>query len=104
MRTIFVVDDTTCSNKVIFYQKGENEVPTALKDFNSRENIYVRVYGSVRVFKEERAIVGTKIMEITKHDEIPNHFLQVFVGHNIRTKGVLSPADIKGAQGERSGA
>jgi RecJ-like exonuclease len=33
MRTIFHITDNTSSSKVIFYQKGENEVPTALKDF-----------------------------------------------------------------------
>jgi hypothetical protein len=50
----------------------------------------VKVYGSVRVFKEEKALVGTHIKKVEKFDEITNHFLQVFVAHNIRTKGVLT--------------
>ena len=80
-------------------------MPFALKNFKERENVYVRVYGSIRVFKEERAIVGNNVKEIEKHDEISNHFLQVFVAHNIRTKGVLTNADLKASQaiGGRSG-
>ena len=33
MRTLFEINDNTGSFKVIFYQKGENEVPIALKNF-----------------------------------------------------------------------
>ena len=61
MRIIFEINDTTASNKVIFYMKGETEVPQALKDFNQRENVYVKIYGTIRIFKEERAIVGNNI-------------------------------------------
>ena len=61
MRTIIEIDDNTCRFKIIFYQKGENEIPMALKDYIYRENTYVKVFGSIRVFKEEKAIVGTKI-------------------------------------------
>ena len=61
MRTIFEIHDGTGCFKVIFYQKGENEVPTALKDFNYREGMYVRIIGTIRIFKEEKAIVGAKI-------------------------------------------
>lgn len=61
MRTVYEINDSTASNKVIFYQKGENEVPTALKDFKEEVNIYVKVYGGVRIFKEERAIIGNTI-------------------------------------------
>jgi DNA/RNA endonuclease YhcR with UshA esterase domain len=61
MRTLFQIDDNTGTFKVIFYQKGENEVPIALKNFTYQENIYVKIYGTIRVFKEEKAIVGTHI-------------------------------------------
>ena len=33
MRTIFTINDNTGAMNVIFYGKGENETPTALKDF-----------------------------------------------------------------------
>jgi hypothetical protein len=52
--------------------------------------MYVRVFGTIRVFKEEKAIVGTHIKKVEKHDEITNHLLQVFVAHQIRHKGVLT--------------
>ena len=90
-RIIYQVNDNTSVFKVIFYLSNGSNIPTALKNFDYRENIYVRIYGQIRMFKEEKAIVGTKISEILKHDEITNHLLQVFVGHNIRTKGVLTP-------------
>ena len=34
MRTSFEINDNTGTFKVIFYQKGENEVPIALKNFD----------------------------------------------------------------------
>jgi RPA family protein len=34
MRTLFEINDNTGTFKVIFYQKGENEVPMALKNFH----------------------------------------------------------------------
>ena len=61
MRTLFELDDNSGTFKVIFYQKGENEVPIALKDFHYQENIYLKIYGTIRVFREEKAIVGTHI-------------------------------------------
>ena len=90
-RIIYQVNDNTSVFKVIFYLSNGSNVPTALKNFDYRENIYVQIYGQIRMFKEDKAIVGTKITEIEKHDEITNHFLKVFVSSNIRTKGVLTP-------------
>ena len=75
MRTLFEINDATNTFKVIFYQKGENEVPTALKNFNYDKLLYVKVYGTIRVFKEEKAIVGTHIKRIDKFDEVTNHLL-----------------------------
>ena len=40
------------------------------------------MFGTVRVFKEDKAIVGTHIKKIGgRFDEVTNHFLQVFVSH-----------------------
>ena len=74
----------------------------ALKDYEYKENTYVKVYGSIRVFKEEKAIVGTKIEQIEKHDNITNHFLQVFVSSQIRHKGILTSNDIKMESGNNN--
>jgi len=60
--------------------------------------MYVKVYGTIRVFKEEKAIVGTHIKKIEKFDEVTNHLLQVFVAHCIRKKGVLSSSALMGQQ------
>ena len=66
-----------------------------------RDKMYVKVYGTIRVFKEEKAIVGTHIKKIDKFDEVTNHLLQVFVAHCIRQKGVLTKNDLRGqATGE----
>jgi hypothetical protein len=56
------------------------------------------VYGTIRVFKEEKAIVGTHIKRVDKFDEVTNHLLQVFVAHCIRKKGVLSSRELKAQQ------
>ena len=65
--------------------------------------MYVKVYGTIRVFKEEKAIVGTHIKKIEKFDEVTNHLLQVFVAHCIRKKGVLSNSALMG-QAAQAGA
>ena len=49
-----------------------------------RQNAYVKVYGTVRVFKEEKAIVGTFIKSIDNFDAITNHLLTVFVASQAR--------------------
>lgn len=90
MRIIFEINDGTETFKVIFYLKDEHTVPTALKHFDYEQNCYAKVFGSIRIFKEDKAIVGTHIKKVEKFDEVTNHFLQVFVAHNIRKKGVLS--------------
>ncbi len=56
--------------------------------------MYVKVFGTIRVFKEEKAIVGTHIKRVDKFDEVTNHMLQVFVSHCIRKKGILSASDL----------
>lgn len=81
MRVIFEVNDNTGSFKVIFYQKDANSLPTALKNFHYERFGYVKIFGNIRVYKEEKAIVGTHIRSLAKFDELTNHFLQTFVAH-----------------------
>ena len=95
MRTIFEIDDTTGQQKIIFYQKGENEVPSQLRDFEYSEGAWVKIFGTIRVFKDEKALIGSHIQVIQKQDLVTNHFLQTMVAHQIRTKGVLNKADLK---------
>lgn len=90
MRTQFEINDNTGTFYVLFYHKGENQVPTALRNFHYEQFTYVKVYGNIRVFKEEKAIVGTHIKRITKFDELTNHFLSVYTSHCIRKKGILN--------------
>ena len=95
MRTLIDITDSTSTSQVIFYQKGEHEVPEQLKglNLNELENTYVKVYCSIRVFKEKRAIVGSHIAEIKKHDDITNHLLSIFVASQMRIKGTLDSTD-----------
>lgn len=55
----------------------------------------MKVYGNIRVFKEEKAIVGSHIKKIEKFDELTNHFLSVYVSHCIRKKGILKPRELQ---------
>lgn len=96
MRTIFEVDDGTASFKLIFYQKGENDVPYALRTLEFTEGMYARIYGSLRVFKEDKALVGSNIQAITNHNEVTNHFLKIFTAHCIRKHGILTNQDLSG--------
>ncbi len=41
--------------------------------------MYAKVFGTIRLYKEEKALVGTHIKKTEKFDEISNHFLQTFV-------------------------
>ena len=81
MRIIFDLNDNTGICKVIFYQKDQDQLPTALRNFEYKQYMYVKIFGSVRVYKEEKAIVGTHIRPIEKFEEVTNHFLQTFVAH-----------------------
>ena len=56
--------------------------------------MYAKIYGNIRVFKEEKAIVGTHIKRIDKFDEVTNHFLSVFVSYCIKKKGILKPREL----------
>ena len=94
MRTQFEINDNTGTFYVLFYHKGENQIPTALKNFSYEQFCYAKIYGNIRVFKEEKAIVGTHIKRIDKFDELTNHFLATYVAHCIRKKGVLKPREL----------
>ena len=69
-------------------------MPTALRNFHFEQFAYAKVYGNIRVFKEEKAIVGTHIYKIEKFDELTNHYLAVFLAHCIRKRGVLKPKEL----------
>ena len=58
--------------------------------------MYVKVYGTIRVFNKEKAIVGTHIAKQDKFDEVTNHMLKVFVASNMRRKGILTKNNIQG--------
>ena len=96
MRIVFEVNDNTEVFKVIFYQKDQNQLPTALKSFEYKHLMYAKIFGTIRVYKEEKAIVGTHIKKIEKFDEMSNHFLQTFVAQQMRVKGVLTSKDFAG--------
>lgn len=98
MRIQFEVNDGTATFKVIFYQKDANSVPVALKSFEYKPQSYVKVFGNVRVYKEEKAIVGTFIKRITDFKEVTNHFLNVFVCQKIRQQGILTPKELGGGK------
>ncbi|CAI2377469.1 unnamed protein product [Moneuplotes crassus] len=98
-RTSFEINDNTGAFTVIYYHREEGQVPTALKDFVYEQFCYVKIYGTIRSFKEQKAIVGTHIHRIVDYDELTNHLLQTFTSHCIRKKGVLSEKELQGHTG-----
>ena len=69
-------------------------MPTALRNFKYEQFTYAKIYGTIRVFKEDKASIGTHIKQIDKFEEITNHFLSVFVAQQIRRKGVLKAREL----------
>ena len=104
MRHMLRLEDSTGETIVTFYQKAETTLPPPLRNFEYVEGSgqWVRIYGFIRVFHDQKSIVGINLQEITKHDEITNHFLKVFVAHNVRHKGVLDAKDTNSAMPAKS--
>lgn len=90
MRVIFEINDGSATLKVIFYQKDQGQLPTALRNLAYERFMYAKIFGTVRVYKEDKAIVGTHIRKVQKFEEVTNHLLQTFVAFQIREKGVLT--------------
>jgi hypothetical protein len=92
MRTVIELSDSTSFGSVTFFHKGDHSVPAALKDFEYKEDQqqWVRVYAFIRVYNDNKNIVGVKLEEIKNQNDVTNHFLKIFVAHNLRKKGVLN--------------
>ena len=60
-----------------------------LKNFKFERLSYAKIYGTIRVLKDHKAIIGTFIKKVDKFDEITNHFLTVFMSYQMRKKGQL---------------
>jgi replication factor A2 len=103
-RTTFDINDNTGEFnifKVTFYNREENVLPKCIQNLDYEPDCYVKIFGSIRIFKENKAIVGTHITRITDFDELTNHFLQVFTGSCVRRKGLLKNQDLtEGASGK----
>ena len=100
-RTSFDVNDNTGVFRVTFYNREENVLSKSLQNLDYEQDCYVKIFGSIRIFKDNRAIVGTHITRITDFDELTNHFLQVFLGSCVRRKGVLKTSDVtEGGEGK----
>ena len=79
-RVTFDINDNTGVFSVTFYSRGgDHEVPAALKGLNIETGMYVRIFGNLKVFKENRAIVGTHMDIIEDFDDLTHHFLTVFL-------------------------
>lgn len=94
-RTTFDVNDNTGTFRVTFYHREENVLPKCLQNLDYEQDCYVKIFGSIRIFKDNRAIVGSHITNIVDFDELTNHFLQVFTASCVRRKGLLSNQDIQ---------
>jgi RPA family protein len=95
-RTTFMINDNTGCMKVNIYNKEENVLPEYMNQFEKvfTNECYVKIFGSIRMFKENKAIVGTHLHVIEDYDEITNHLLQVFIASCVRRKGILAGQDL----------
>mmetsp|Transcript_27458 Transcript_27458/g.24335 ORF Transcript_27458/g.24335 Transcript_27458/m.24335 type:complete len:267 (-) Transcript_27458:51-851(-) len=99
-RTIYMINDNTGSIKITFYNREENMLPKYLQNFEYQENSYVKVFGTIRVFKDVKQVVGVHLSKIEDFDIITNHYLQVFVGSCVRSQGILGSQDLIEKEGE----
>lgn len=95
-RTTFLLNDNTGSMKVNIYNKEENVLPDYMAEFEKvyTNECYVKIFGSIRMFKDSKAIVGTHLHIIEDFDELTNHLLQVFTASCVRRKGILANQDL----------
>ena len=91
--------DSTGTCRVVFYQKEVDQDPKAFRDFEFQENIYCKVYGTYRMYKEEVVVVGIHIEQIKQHNEIVNHLMRTFVSQQERVKGAISTTKLRSAGG-----
>ena len=91
--------DSTGTCRVVFYQKEVDQEPSAFRNFEFQENIYCKVYGTYRMYKEEVVVVGIHIEQIKAHNEIVNHMMRVFVSQQERVKGAISTTKLRSATG-----
>jgi RNase P/RNase MRP subunit p29 len=63
MRHMVGLEDSTGQTMVTFYNKGDQNVPQALANFEYKEGEgqWVRVYGFIRVFNDQKSIVGINL-------------------------------------------
>jgi len=60
----------------MFQQLYKTSITSKLKTLNlSRNLLYVKVYGTIRVFRDDKVIVGTHIKRVDRFDEVTNHHL-----------------------------
>ena len=90
----YMLNDNTGCLKVNFYTKEETSVPKYLEEFLYEEDCYVKIFGNIRVFKDNKSVVGAHLKKITDHDAITNHKLQVLVSQEYRRKGPLNNQDL----------
>ncbi|CDW85451.1 UNKNOWN [Stylonychia lemnae] len=94
-RVILEINDGTSTQKVLFYHKNENEEPPIFRNLHYQQFMYVKIYGTIRVFRDEKAIIGSYIKRIDHYDEVTNHFLRVFTKQEIRKHGPLKSKDLQ---------
>lgn len=63
MRTIVGFDDSTGQIDVTFYQKNDSSVPQVLQDFQFKdgEAQFAKVTGHIRVFKDQKSVIGINL-------------------------------------------
>lgn len=86
----FRVDDGTGRIDVKIWIDSEDNEYNQQKRSAWREGVYVRVYGHLRAFNNQRSVVAFSIQPITNFNEVTYHFLEVIYVHLYHTKGPLT--------------
>eukprot|EP00904_Undaria_pinnatifida_P010329 jgi/Undpi1/6426/HiC_scaffold_20.g08907.m1 len=89
--TEYTIEDTTGRLKVkIFHSDGEGQNDrSAERRARNEVGTYVRVFGSVRSWKDDRHSVAYDMQPITDFNEVTMHALEIIYTHLFNTKGPL---------------
>ena len=101
-RTTFDLNDNSGTIRVTFYNRSENNPSKCLQEFEYEPDCYVKVFGTLRCFKEMKAAIGVTISKITDYDELTNHWLQVFIAESVRKHGILDSPEISGGDSAKT--
>jgi replication factor A2 len=88
----YQLEDATGRIEVKQWINAEEGEAAASARAQITENMYVRVVGNIRAFKDTRNVIAYSVQAVTDHNAVTTHFLECIFVHLHNTKGQLAGA------------